>query len=74
VELGHTEVWSSAHLNWFNVDFDPAAYHSIPISMHPIQEQGPQTHQETTKKAEKLKTAEDQLLELLCSMANAYRE
>jgi hypothetical protein len=74
VELDHTEIWSRAHLNWFNVDFDPSAYHCVPSPMRPIQEQGPQTHEETTEKAKRFQTAEDQLLELLCSMANAYRE
>jgi hypothetical protein len=74
VELRHTEVWSRAHLNWFNVDFDPSAYHSVPISMFPIQEQGTQTEEETAEEADMSETADEKLLDLMCSIANAYRE
>jgi hypothetical protein len=32
VELRYTEVWTRDHLDWFNVDFDPSRFHTIPIA------------------------------------------
>lgn len=43
VELRHTEVWTRDHLEWFNVDFDPLRFHTIPVaftSSVPINRQG----------------------------------
>ena len=40
VELRHTEVWTRDHLDWFNVDFDPSRFHTIPIALTPANSPG----------------------------------
>jgi len=43
VELRYTEVWTRDHLEWFNVDFDPSRFHTIPMaftSSAPVNSQG----------------------------------
>lgn len=36
VELRHTEIWTRDHLDWFNVDFDPSCFHTVPIAFAPM--------------------------------------
>lgn len=75
MELRHTEVWSRAHLDWFNVDFDPSSYLSIPTSLSTLDEQAPKVkEQERPKKKDNSGNTDDKLLELLWAIANAYRE
>ena len=35
VELRHTESWTRDHLEWFNVDFEPLRFHTIPLAYAP---------------------------------------
>jgi hypothetical protein len=32
VELRHTTEWTRDHLEWFNVDFDPHRFHTVPAT------------------------------------------
>lgn len=75
MELRHTESWTRAHLDWFNVDFDPSSYHSIPISLRTLEEQPPKSNgEELSGKRDDQEIENDKLLELLSSIANAYRK
>jgi hypothetical protein len=62
VELRHTEGWTRDHLEWFNVDFEPQRFHTIPL----VHSQTIPSHSPGTNY--------DDLLAKVFSLVNEYRE